>query len=111
MVTTLTDLRCFQHITDQLIANLNIVEALETDATFISLFDLSYIILLMAQGTHITFIDHIGATIETYFCVAAQFTFGDPAACHLAKLGRSKDLQHLRTANDLFLDLPVQAYR
>ena len=75
-----------------MIANLYIIETLEAHAALKTLPHFSHIFLLMAQGTHITFKDHIGATVEAYFCVTAQFTFGNLTSCHLTKLGRSKNL-------------------
>ena len=91
---------CFENVAYQLIADLDIVEALETNATFISLLDFSHIFFPNAQGSHVTFVDQIGPAEETHFRVTTQFTIGYSASRHFTKLGRGEYCQHLRATND-----------
>src|SRR5215210_2076142 len=100
---------CFVNsIANDLIADLNIIEALKANAALVTLPDLSYVLFLMTQGAHITFIDDVSATVEPNFSVAAQLTFGHTAACYLAKLRCSEYRQDLGTPNNCFLDLRLE---
>ena len=69
-----------------MIADLNVVETLEADTTFISLPNFSYILFSNAQGTHVTFIDDVSAAIEADPGISAQLSIGNTAARYSTRL-------------------------
>lgn len=60
----------FHNVTDQRVAGLDVAEISEADAAFVSLADLLDIVLLMAQGGQVAFVDDIRTAVETHLCAA-----------------------------------------
>src|SRR5512135_2721737 len=94
-------LAALEHVTDQLVADLDIVEVLEAYTAFKTRADFADILLFVAQGRHFALVHHVVAAVQSYFSITVQLAFRDAAACHPAQFRGGKDRQDAGPADHL----------
>src|SRR5512143_1351975 len=93
-----------QGVTDQQVADLDVLEVLETHPALEAGANLAHVFLLVAERGHLALKDKVGATVQADLGIAMQLAFGHAAAGDASEFGGGEDSQDSGAANDAFHD-------